>query len=99
MIDSDYGELLAAYAALRKKQRWFGPLKMLATLAAAFLGAGWTANAYLGQLATKDDVAKLLKGQDEKLERLDARITILGERETRTETRVEDLRGTMKIKP
>jgi len=99
MSDSDYGELLAAYSALQKKQKWLGPIKMLAGLVAAFAGAGWTANAYLAQLATKNDVATLLKGQDEKIDRLDARMSMLGEREARTEARVEDLRGTMKVRP
>ncbi len=99
MSDSDYGELLAAYSHLQKKQKWFGALKMVAALASAFLGAGWTANGYLSQLATKDDVAKLLKGQDEKIERIDARLSTLGERQTRTEVRVEDLRGVMKVRP
>lgn len=98
-MDSDYGELLAAYSALQKKQKWLGPLKMAVTLASAFAGAGWTASGYLNQLATKDDVAKLMKGQDERLDRLDARVTAIGEREARTETRVEDLRGTMKVRP
>lgn len=97
--DSDYGELLAAYSAMHKKRGWIGALKMAAMLASAFIGAGWTANAYLAQLATKDGVAALLKGQDEKLERLDARLSALGEREARTEARVEDLRGTMKVRP
>ena len=97
--DSDYGELLAAYSALHKKEKWLGAAKMVIALISAFAGAGWAANAYLAQLATKDDVAKLLKGQDEKIDRLDARLTALGEREARTETRVEDLRGTMKVKP
>lgn len=98
-MDSDYGELLAAYSALQKKQKWTGLIKMSAALVSAFLGAGWTAHGYLAQLATKDDVAKLLKGQDEKIDRLDARLSLLGDRETRTETRVEDLRGTMKVRP
>jgi len=99
MSETEYGELLAAYTALQRKQKWIGPIKMLAGLVAAFAGAGWTAHGYLAQLATKDDVATLLKGQDEKINRLDARLSALGEREARTEARVEDLRGTMKIKP
>ena len=98
-MDSDYGELLAAYSALQKKQKWVAPLKMAAALVSAFLGAGWTAHGYLSQLATKDDVATLLKGQDEKINRLDARLSALGEREARTEARVEDLRGTMRVRP
>lgn len=73
--------------------------KLVMVMASAFGGAVWTARGYLEQLATKDQVAALLKGQDEKFERIDARISAIGERQAKTEGRVDDIRGTMKVRP
>lgn len=80
-------------------RRVWSAAKLFFTMASAFGGAVWTARGYLEQLATKDSMAALLKGQDEKIDRLDLRVSTLGDRQTRTETRVEDIRGTMRVRP
>lgn len=80
--DSDYGELLAAYSALQRKAKWWGAAKTVCTLVAAFLGAGWTARGYLEQLATKDHVAVLIRGQQEQLRLIDERLAIHNNRIT-----------------
>jgi len=97
--DSDYGELLAAYSALHKKARWLGAVKMAAALVAAFLGAGWTARGYLEQLATKDHVAMLLKGQDEKLKDVDAKLAMHNQRITVVEVLCQEPRRGMTVRP
>ena len=96
---SDIEELLGKHRRSETLKAVWSAFKFIAVLASAFGGAAWTARGYLEQLATKDDVALLLRGQDEKLDRIDARLTALGDRQTRTETRVEDLRGTMTVRP
>ena len=91
-MDSDYGELLAAYSALQKKAKWAGAIKMAAALASAFLGAGWAAHNYLAQLATKDDVARLLAGQQEQIRQLDERVATLHVRVSIAEDRLSGMR-------
>ena len=93
--ESDYGELLAAYSAVQRKQKWLGPLKMVLALASAALGAGWTAHGYLGQLATKDDVAKLIAGQQAQIRALDSRVAAL---HTRVAV-LEDRTSGLKVRP
>ncbi len=81
-MDSDYGELLAAYSALQKKSRWSGAAKMAAMLVATFAGAGWTARGYLEQLATKDSQAALVAGLQKQLDAHDGRLAVYSERIT-----------------
>mgnify|MGYP001459837444 CR=1 FL=1 len=80
-------------------RRLWAAARLAFVMGSAFAGAAWTARGYLEQLATKDDVAKLLRGQDEKIGQLQASLQTLGDRQTRTETRVDDMRGTMKVRP
>lgn len=95
---TDASELFAkAHHQIVARKVW-AAAKLVFTMLSAFAGAAWTARGYLEQLATKDDVAKLLRGQDEKIGNIQASIQMLNDRETRTETRVEDIRGTMIIR-
>ena len=97
-MDSDYGELLAAYSALekqQKKQKWLGPIKMLIGMAATFGGSGWAANAYLGKLSTKDDVAALIAGQQAQLKDVSDKIAMLNVRMAVAEDRLSG----MKVRP
>ena len=55
----DIAELLQKAAHDVAHQRKMGWVKGVGFLLAAFGGAGWTAHAYLGQLATKDDITSL----------------------------------------
>lgn len=98
-MDSDYGELLAAYSALQKKQKWFGAIEMFAVLLSTFLGAGWTARGYLEQLATKDSQAVLIKGLQEQLDRHDGRLALYNDRITVVEVLCGSSHGGMKVRP
>lgn len=95
---SDIAELLPkAQHQVFVKKTW-AVVKMLCVMGSAFAGAGWTAHQYLEQLATKEDVAKLLRGQDDKIGNMQASISALNDRLTRAETRVDDIRGGMVIR-
>lgn len=95
---SDIEQLLPKhYDHVFRRKVWSGA-KLLLTMASAFGGAVWTARGYLEQIATKDDVAKLLRGQDDKIGSLQGSVAMLNDRLTRAETRVEDIRGTMMIR-
>jgi hypothetical protein len=96
---SDIEELLGKHHQTVFMRRLWAGCKLLLVMASAFGGAVWTARGYLEQLATKDQVAALLKGQDEKFDRIDARLTALGERQAKTESRVDDIRGTITVRP
>lgn len=89
--DSDYGELLAAYSALQKKQR-FTTLKAIVLLASAFAGAGGAATRYLDQLATKDGVAALVAGQQAQLRDINDKIAMLNVRMSVAEDRLSGMR-------
>ena len=89
--DSDYGELLAAYSALQKKQR-FTTIRAIVLLASAFAGSGWVANAYLGRLATKDDVAALIAGQQAQLKDINDKLAMLNVRMSVAEDRLSGMR-------
>lgn len=89
--DSDYGELLAAYSALQKKQR-FTTLKAIVLLASAFAGAGGAATRYLDQLATKADVAALVAGQQAQLKDINDKLAMLNVRMSVAEDRLSGMR-------
>lgn len=89
--DSDYGELLAAYSALQKKQR-FTTLKAIVLLASAFAGAGGAATRYLDQIATKTDVAALVAGQQAQLKDINDKIAMLNVRMSVAEDRLSGMR-------
>ena len=89
--DSDYGELLAAYSALQKKQR-FTTLKAIVLLASALAGAGGAATRYLDQLATKADVAALVAGQQAQLKDINDKIAMLNVRMSVAEDRLSGMR-------
>lgn len=96
---SDIEELLGKHRrSMLFKKAWSGA-KLLLVMGAAWWGSGVAAGRYLEQLATKDQVAALLKGQDEKFNRIDERLSFLGERQAKTESRVDDIRGTMIVRP
>ena len=80
--ESDYGELLAAYSAVQRKQKWLGPIKMAMVLVATFAGAGWTARGYLEQLATKESQAILVAGLQKQLDAHDGRLALYNDRIT-----------------
>lgn len=64
---SDIEALLRGHFETEKKRRRVGWMKMASVLISTFAGAGWTARGYLNQIATKEDVAKLLNGQQEQI--------------------------------
>lgn len=92
--DSDYGELLAAYSALRKKQQ-VSTLKLVIVAGCSLVGSGWAANAYLGKLATKDDVAALIAGQQAQLKEINDKLVALNVRMSVAEDRLSG----MKVRP
>jgi hypothetical protein len=96
---SDIEELLGKHRHTMIMRKLWAAGRLLLMMASAFGGAAWTARGYLDQLATKDGVASLVKGQDEKFNRIDERLTFLGERQAKTESRVDDIRGTIVVRP
>jgi hypothetical protein len=95
---TDASELFAKAKHQILMRKVWAASKLAFTMASAFTGAAWTARGYLEQLATKDDVAKLLRGQDEKIGNIQASLSMMNDRLTRAEVRVEDIRGTMVIR-
>jgi hypothetical protein len=96
---SDIAELLPKARHDIARKRIVGVVKAVMALAAIYAAAGrvtedWIANKF----AKKDDVAQLIRGQDDKIGQCQAAIQALSERQARTETRVEDIRGTMVIR-
>lgn len=96
---TDIEELLPLAKHQIAMRKLYSAVKLVFAFASAFGGAAWSAHQYLAQLATKDDVALLIKGQQEQIRELQSSVALLSDRQTRTEVRVDDLRGTMRIRP
>lgn len=83
---SDIGDLLEKAQKHARRIGWLKTaLVALSSLVGTAIGAGWTARGYLGQLATKDDVVKIMNGQQEQIADLQKGQRALGDRVTTNE--------------
>jgi hypothetical protein len=83
---SDIEGLLRGHFETEKKKRRLNWLRTLGILVSTFAGAGWSMHGYLNTLATKDDVAKLISGQQDQIKDLQNSTRLVADRMTQTES-------------